>query len=75
MQPVYIRFGGYQPPTSVHNQAAVALGRGLAARLGPAVSFELDGNIIDHVLFLGQLSGGTRAGICPARPAVYHQRS
>ena len=46
MQPVYIRFGGYQPPTSVHNQAAVALGRGLAARLGPAVSFELDGNII-----------------------------
>jgi TRAP-type transport system periplasmic protein len=46
MQPIHIRFGGYQPSTSVHNKAADALGRGVTARLGAAVSFELDGNVI-----------------------------
>jgi TRAP-type C4-dicarboxylate transport system substrate-binding protein len=42
-----IRFGGYQPPTSVHHRAADVLGRALRARLGPAVQFELVGNIMD----------------------------
>jgi len=41
-----IRCGGYQPPASIHNRAAEALGRGLAARLGESVRFELDGNIV-----------------------------
>jgi tripartite ATP-independent transporter DctP family solute receptor len=46
MPPIYIRFGGYQPPTSVHNRAAAVLGRALADRLGAAVQFDLDGDIV-----------------------------
>ena len=41
-----IRFGGYQPPASVHNRAAEALGRALARRAGEAVRFHLDGDIM-----------------------------
>ena len=37
MQPVHIRFGGYQPPASVHDKAAAILGEALATRLGDAV--------------------------------------
>jgi tripartite ATP-independent transporter DctP family solute receptor len=47
MRPTRIRFGGYQPPTSVHNQAAEILGHQLTAQLGDAVHFELDGNIVE----------------------------
>ncbi len=46
MEPLSIRFGGYQPPTSVHNKAADMLGNALRTRLGHAVQFMLDGNII-----------------------------
>jgi tripartite ATP-independent transporter DctP family solute receptor len=46
MEPIHIRFGGYQPSTSVHNKAAEVLGNALATRLGDAVRFDLDGNII-----------------------------
>jgi TRAP-type transport system periplasmic protein len=46
VQPISIRFGGYQPPASVHNKAADVLGRALMARLGKAVQFNLDGNIV-----------------------------
>lgn len=46
MQPILIRCGGYQPPASIHNRAAEVLGKGLAARLGASVRFELDGNIV-----------------------------
>ena len=45
MEPVRIRFGGYQPPASVHSRGAAALGRALAARLGDGVRFDLDGDI------------------------------
>jgi hypothetical protein len=62
MQPIHIRFGGYQPPTSVHNKAAVALGRGLAARLGAAVSFDLEGNIIAPGHQAADLLTWSRAG-------------
>jgi tripartite ATP-independent transporter DctP family solute receptor len=41
-----MRFGGYQPPTSVHTQAAQICGQVLEARLGSAVRFELDSNIV-----------------------------
>lgn len=47
MRPTHIRFGGYQPPSSVHNQAAELLGERLTAELGDAVHFELDGNIVN----------------------------
>ncbi len=46
MPPLHVRFGGYQPPASVHSQAAAVLGRALAARLGDAVRFDLDGDIV-----------------------------
>ena len=45
-EPIDIRFGGYQPPTSVHNKAAEVFGKALAARLGDALTFHLEGNII-----------------------------
>ncbi|MBF0277233.1 MAG: TRAP transporter substrate-binding protein [SAR324 cluster bacterium] len=47
MPPVHIKFGGYQPPSSVHNQAAEVFGQELSMRLGKAVQFELDGNIMN----------------------------
>jgi C4-dicarboxylate-binding protein DctP len=46
MESIQIRFGGYQPPTSVHNKAAEVFGNALATRLGDAVSLSLDGNIM-----------------------------
>ena len=44
--PIRIRVGGYQPPTSVHNRAAEVLGQVLTSRLGERIAFHLDGNII-----------------------------
>ena len=46
MNSIHIRFGGYQVPASVHSRAAVVLGQALEARLGDAVSFEIEGNIV-----------------------------
>ncbi len=45
MDPITIRFGGYQPPTSVHSRAAEIFGRRLTDRLGGIVRFSLDGNV------------------------------
>ncbi len=47
MAAITIRFGGYQPPASVHNRAAEVLGRALESRLGAALDFELEGNVMD----------------------------
>jgi TRAP-type transport system periplasmic protein len=44
---ISIRFGGYQPPSSVHHRAAEVFGRVLHDRLGPRVAFELIGNVMD----------------------------
>ena len=64
MQPILVRFGGYQPPASIHNQAAAVMGRALAARLGAAVRFELQGNVVEagHQAadLLTQVENGTR---------------
>jgi TRAP-type C4-dicarboxylate transport system substrate-binding protein len=46
LKPIHIRFGGYQPATSVHTKAANVLGQALVARLGAAVRFDLDGDIM-----------------------------
>jgi len=51
--PITIRFGGYQMPASIHNQAAAFFGERLRERLGDRVRFELIGN----VLALGRGSG------------------
>ena len=42
-----VTFGGYQPPTSIHNRAAEVFGSALTSRLGDVVRFELTGNVID----------------------------
>ncbi len=46
--PTIIRFGGYQPPASVHTRGAQAFGEHLSRRLGAAVQFELTGSVIDQ---------------------------
>jgi TRAP-type transport system periplasmic protein len=46
VEPIRIRCGGYQPPASIHNRAAARLGERLAERLGDAVHFELEGNVV-----------------------------
>jgi TRAP-type C4-dicarboxylate transport system substrate-binding protein len=53
MKSIKIRFGGYQMPASIHNQAARHFGERLAARLGDRIDFELIGNVLD----LGRPSG------------------
>jgi TRAP-type C4-dicarboxylate transport system substrate-binding protein len=46
MAPVHIRFGGYQPPASVHSKAAEVFKQALVGHLGERVQFDLDGNIV-----------------------------
>jgi len=53
MQTIAIRFGGYQEPASIHNQAAAYFCERLRERLGERLQFELVGN----VLKLGRPSG------------------
>jgi C4-dicarboxylate-binding protein DctP len=53
MNPVVIKFGGYQKPASIHNRAAMRFGEILERDLGGRLSFELIGD----VLALGRGSG------------------
>jgi C4-dicarboxylate-binding protein DctP len=62
MGPVRIRFGGYQPPASVHSRGAAALGRALAARLGDGVRFDLDGDVVAAGRPAGDLLGLVERG-------------
>ena len=48
-----LRFGGYQPPASIHNQSARRFGELLEQKLGGRMSFELIGNVLE----LGRSSG------------------
>jgi TRAP-type C4-dicarboxylate transport system substrate-binding protein len=50
---LHLKFGGYQKPASIHNQATRRFGERLARRLEGRVSFELVGNVLD----LGRKSG------------------
>jgi TRAP-type C4-dicarboxylate transport system substrate-binding protein len=50
---VVIKFGGYQEPASIHNQAAARFGELLERQLGDRVDFELIGSILK----LGRPSG------------------
>jgi TRAP-type C4-dicarboxylate transport system substrate-binding protein len=47
MNPLTLRFGGYQPPASIHNQAARRFGELLEATLGDRIAFELIGSVLD----------------------------
>jgi TRAP-type C4-dicarboxylate transport system substrate-binding protein len=53
MNTIHMKFGGYQKPASIHNQAARHFGNLLTSALGDRVSFELMGNVLD----LGRKSG------------------
>lgn len=53
MKPIAIKFGGYQPPASIHNQAARRFGDLLEQKVGDRIAFELVGSVLD----LGRLSG------------------
>ena len=53
MTPITIRFGGYQPPASIHNRAARRFGEVLEEQLGDRIAFELIGSVLD----LGRPSG------------------
>ena len=51
--PIVVKFGGYQPPASIHNVAAARFGELLRQRLGDRIIFELIGSVLD----VGRLSG------------------
>jgi TRAP-type C4-dicarboxylate transport system substrate-binding protein len=51
--PIVLKFGGYQPPASIHNEAARRFGERLVQTLGDRITFEL----IPSVLDLGRPSG------------------
>ena len=53
MKPIVMKFGGYQAPSSVHNQAGRRFGEILMQKLGAGVAFEQ----INSVLDLGRPSG------------------
>lgn len=53
MNPIVIKFGGYQKPASINNAAARRFGEVLQAHLGDRISFQLIGNVLD----LGRPSG------------------
>src|SRR5262245_24663593 len=46
--PLTITVGGYQPPASIHNQAALRFGERLAHTLGDRIAFDLIGNVLDR---------------------------
>ena len=50
---ITLKFGGYQKPASIHNQAALHFGDVLRERLGARIDFQLTGD----VLALGRQSG------------------
>lgn len=53
MKPIVLKFGGYQAPSSVHNQAGRRFGEILKQKLGDRVTFEQIGSVLD----LGRPSG------------------
>ena len=53
MTPIAMKFGGYQPPASIHNRAAQQFGDRLAQKLGDRITFKLIGSVLD----LGRNSG------------------
>ena len=46
MKPIALKFGGYQEPASIHNQAAGRFGELLKKSLGDRIRFELIGSIL-----------------------------
>ena len=53
LNPLVIKFGGYQKPASIHNCAAALFGELLTRKFGDQISFQLVGNVLE----LGRQSG------------------
>jgi TRAP-type C4-dicarboxylate transport system substrate-binding protein len=53
MNSIGLKFGGYQPPASIHNESARRFGALLRERLGERIAFELIGSVLD----IGRNSG------------------
>jgi TRAP-type transport system periplasmic protein len=53
MNPIVIKFGGYQKPASIHNRAAGLFGEEFRRKLGDRISCQLTGNVLE----LGRKSG------------------
>ncbi|HEX6006896.1 MAG TPA: hypothetical protein VFY80_02980, partial [Burkholderiales bacterium] len=53
MEPIKLRFGGYQKTASIHNRAAQRFGERLIRTLGSTIAFDL----VENVLDLGRKSG------------------
>ena len=62
MEKHHIRMGGYQNPDSIHNQAARYFLARLQEQLGPQVSSELIGNVLNLGRKSGDLPGMVEAG-------------
>ena len=45
--PITMKVGGYQPPASIHNEAARRFGKALVERLGDRIAFELIPSVLD----------------------------
>lgn len=52
---ITMKLGGYQPPASIHNQAARRFGERLQQTLGDRITFELIGSVLDHGRSSGDL--------------------
>lgn len=59
---IQLKFGGYQKPASIHNQAARRFGALLGERLGARVAFDLIGNVLDLGRNSGDLPGMVESG-------------
>ena len=62
MAKIHIRFGGYQNPDSIHNQAARYFLDILQKKLGNQLSIELIENVLNHGRKSGDLPGMVRDG-------------
>ena len=62
MEPVVIRFGGYQGPSSINTRGAVRFGEVLERELGSRVKFELVGDVLALGRNSGDLPGMVESG-------------
>jgi len=62
MNPIVLKFGGYQEPASIHNQAAGRFGELLKKQLGERIRFELIGSILKIGRRSGDLVPMTESG-------------
>lgn len=60
--PIPMKLGGYQPPASIHNEAARQFGARLAETVGDQVTFELIPSVLDLGRPSGDLPGMVESG-------------